>query len=207
MLRPSRMLTSGQMSAAESVSPERIATLVSDLTQGASAEDLFPIVYDELRRLAQWQMGSDAGHTLQPTALVHEAYLRLVDQTKSDWRGRTHFIAFASKVMRNLLIDQARRRASAKRGGQQHRVTLVDEVSPSGSRDLDTDQILTLNAALERLAEEDDRAAKIVELRYFGGLKVDEVAEVLGVSKRTIEGHWTHARAWLARELSRGASS
>ena len=193
------------MSAAEGLSPERIATLVSDLAQGASAEELFPIVYDELRRLAQWQMGNDAGHTLQPTALVHEAYLRLVDQEKSDWRGRTHFIAFTSKVMRNLLIDQARRRASSKRGGDRQKVTLIDQASPSGNRDLDTDQLLTLNAALERLAEEDDRAAKIVELRYFGGLKVDEVAEVLGVSKRTIEGHWTHARAWLARELNREA--
>ena len=201
------MLTSWQMSTAEGVSPERIATLVSDLAQGASAEELFPVVYDELRRLAQWQMGNDAGHTLQPTALVHEAYLRLVDQAGTDWRGRTHFIAFASKVMRNLLIDQARRRASAKRGGDRQKVTLIDQLSPSDSRDLDTDQLLTLNAALDRLAEEDERAAQIVELRYFGGLKVDEVAEVLGVSKRTVEGHWTHARAWLARELSRGASS
>ena len=189
------------------MSRERIATLVSELAEGASAEELLPVVYDELRRLAQWQMGNDAGYTLQPTALVHEAYLRLVDQAKSDWRSRTHFIAFASKVMRNLLIDQARRRASAKRGGQQQKITLVDEVSSSENRDLDTDQLLTLNAALERLADEDERAAKIVELRYFGGLKVDEVAEVLGVSKRTVEGHWTHARAWLARELSRGAPS
>jgi RNA polymerase sigma factor (TIGR02999 family) len=109
--------------------------------------------------------------------------------------------------MRNLLIDQARRRASAKRGGDRQKVTLIDQLSPSQNHDLDTDQLLTLNAALDRLAEEDQRAAKIVELRYFGGLKVDEVAEVLGVSRRTIEGHWTHARAWLARELSRGAPS
>jgi RNA polymerase sigma factor (TIGR02999 family) len=184
-----------------------VAKLGSDGTiDGVAAEELFPLVYDELRRLAHWQMGNDAGQTLQPTALVNEAYLRLVDQAKSDWQGRTHFIAFASKVMRNLLIDQARKRASSKRGGDQQKVTLVDQASPSENRDLDTDQLLTLNAALDRLAEEDDRAAKIVELRYFGGLKVDEVAEVLGVSKRTIEGHWAHARAWLARELSQGAS-
>ena len=112
--------------------------------------------------------------------------------------------AFASKVMRNLLIDQARRRASAKRGGDQYRVTLADAITPSQKNDLDTDQLLALNAALERLASEDERAARIVELRYFGGLTVPEVAEILGVSKRTVEGQWTHARAWLARELGGG---
>ena len=201
------MLTFSEMPPAQNLSRERISTLVSDLVEGKSAEELLPLIYDELRRLAQWQMGHEAGHTLQPTALVHEAYLRLVDQTKTDWRGRTHFVAFASKVMRNLLIDHARKRASAKRGGDQRRVTLVEQISPFESRDLDTDQLLSLHAALERLGDEDERAAKIVELRYFGGLTVDEVAEVLGVSKRTVEGHWTHARAWLARELSRGAPS
>lgn len=201
------MLTFSEMPPAKNLSRERISTLVSDLVEGRSAEELLPLIYDELRRLAQWQMGHEAGHTLQPTALVHEAYLRLVDQTKTDWRGRTHFVAFASKVMRNLLIDHARKRASAKRGGDQRRVTLVEQISPFESRDLDTDQLLSLHAALERLGDEDERAAKIVELRYFGGLTVDEVAEVLGVSKRTVEGHWTHARAWLARELSQGAPS
>lgn len=201
------MLTSSQMPGAENVSRERLTTLVSELAEGGSADELLPVVYGELRRLAQWQMGRDQGNTLQPTALVHEAYLRLVDQSKIDWRGRTHFIAFASKVMRNLLIDRARRRASAKRGGDRRRVTLAEEVSPSQGRELDTDQLLGLNAALDRLAEEDERAAQIVELRFFGGLKVKEVAEILGVSKRTVEGHWTHARAWLARELSRGNPS
>jgi RNA polymerase sigma factor (TIGR02999 family) len=190
---------------------DRVTSIVTtldggDTFSGAAADELFPLVYDELRRLAQWQMGNDAGQTLQPTALVHEAYLRLVDQATTDWRGRTHFIGFASQVMRNLLVDHARRRASAKRGGGQPRVTLIDDVSPAESRDLDTDGLLALNAALDRLAGEDERSAKIVELRYFGGLKVDEVAEVLGVSKRTVEGHWTHAKAWLARELSQGAS-
>lgn len=193
------------MSPAEEVSRERIATLVSELVDGRPADELFPVVYDELRRLAQWQMGNDSGNTLQPTALVHEAYLRLVDRTPGDWRGRTHFIAFASKVMRNLLIDQARRRASAKHGGDLRRITLAEPVSPFQHDDLDTDQILHLSSAIDRLAMEDPRAARIVELRYFGGLKVAEVAELLGVSKRTVEGHWTHARAWLFRELSRGA--
>jgi RNA polymerase sigma factor (TIGR02999 family) len=196
------MLTFSQMPAAENVSRERISTLVSELVEGGAAEDLLPVVYEELRRLAQWHMGNDAGQTLQPTALVHEAYLRLAQRSRTDWRGRTHFIAFASKVMRNLLIDRARGRASAKRGGDKCRVTLAEHNSPSPGHELDADQLLSLNAALDRLAEKDERAARIVELRFFGGLKVDEVAEVLGVSKRTVEGHWTHARAWLARELS-----
>ena len=195
------------MSTGQDISRERVATLVSELVEGASTDELLPVVYNELRRLAQWQMGDDAGNTLQPTALVHEAYMRLVDQSRVDWRGRTHFIAFASKVMRNLLIDHARRRASAKHGGDKRRVTLCEEVSPFTNRDLDTDQLLALNTALERLAEEDDRAAQIVELRFFGGLKMDEVAALLGVSKRTVEGHWTHARAWLSRELSREVES
>ena len=200
----SRMVISGEMSAAENMSRERITTLVSELVDGGSAEELLPVVYDELRRLARWQMGREAGQTLQPTALVHEAYLRLAARSGEDWRGRTHFIAFASKIMRNLLIDQARQRASAKRGGDQYRVTLADAITPSQNNDLDTDQLLALNAALDRLASEDERAARIVELRYFGGLKVAEVAELLGVSRRTVEGHWTHARAWLARELGGG---
>jgi RNA polymerase sigma factor (TIGR02999 family) len=195
------------MPAEESLSRERIATLVSELAEGRPAEELLPHVYGELRRLAQWHMGGDVGHTLQPTALVHEAYLRLVHQTTTDWRSRAHFVAFASKVMRNLLIDHARKGASAKRGGDRKRVTLVEQITPFQSRDLDADQLLSLHTALEKLAEEDERAARIVELRYFGGLKVDEVAEVLGVSKRTVESHWKHARAWLARELSLGASS
>jgi RNA polymerase sigma factor (TIGR02999 family) len=139
--------------------------------------------------------------TLQPTALVHEAYVRLVDQSQADWRGRTHFVAVASKVMRNLLIDHARARAADKRGGGWQPVTLADEAV--GAKELDPDQVLALDQALERLADHDERQARVVELRFFGGLKVGEVAEVLGVSKRTAEGLWTHARAWLLRELSR----
>ena len=186
---------------------DRITSIVASLggedgAEAASAEQLMLLVYDELRRLARHHMGGDTpGHTLQPTALVHEAYLRLVDQSQVDWRGRTHFLAYASKAMRNLLIDHARARASAKRGGGSPKVTLVDEVV--GDRALDREQLLSLDEALDRLAEHDERQARVVELRYFGGLKVDEVAEVLGVSKRTVEGYWTHARAWLLRELTR----
>jgi RNA polymerase sigma factor (TIGR02999 family) len=191
-----------------SADKDRATSLVADLSAGggeSSSEELWALVYDELRRLARWRMGGDAGHTLQPTALVHEAYLRLVDQSQVDWRGRSHFIAVASKVMRNLLIDHARRKASAKRGGDQRRVTLAEGVGPFADGELDLDQLLTLNAALDRLAEHDPRQVRVVELRFFGGLKMEEIAEVLGVSKRTVEGYWTHARAWLTRELAGGA--
>jgi RNA polymerase sigma factor (TIGR02999 family) len=192
-------------------SGEHLTKALAHITAGAelapaSAEQLWSTVYDELRRLARWQMQQGAvGNTLQPTALVHEAYLRLADRTKISFKGRTHFIAFAAKVMRNLLIDHARRRASAKHGAGMKRVTLVEGEAAGG--ELDLDQLLSLNDALELLAEHDHLQARVVELRYFGGLKVDEVAEVLGASKRTVESYWTHARAWLLRELTRGHSS
>jgi RNA polymerase sigma factor (TIGR02999 family) len=186
---------------------DRVTEIVAGWSGGErvgrdAVDELVPHLYRELRRLAQWQMGHGTpGVTLQPTALVHEAYLRLVDQSRADWKGRTHFVAVASKVMRNLLIDHARAKAAEKRGGGWRPVTLADDAV--GGRELDTDQLLALDQALERLAEHDERQARVVELRFFGGLKVDEVAEVLGVSKRTAEGLWTHARAWLLRELSR----
>jgi RNA polymerase sigma factor (TIGR02999 family) len=168
----------------------------------AAADELVPVLYRELRKLAQWQMGRGTpGVTLQPTALVHEAYIRLADQSKADWRSRTHFIAVASKVMRNLLIDHARAKAAEKRGGGWKPVTLMNEAV--GGRELDVDQMLALDQALQRLAERDERQARVVELRFFGGLKVAEVAESMEVSQRTAEGLWTHARAWLLRELSR----
>ena len=144
------------------------------------------------------------GVTLQPTAIVHEAYLRLVDQSRANWRGRSHFVAVASKVMRNILIDHARARAAEKRGGGWRPVTLVDEVA--GDYHIDAAEMLSIGEALDRLAELDERQARVVELRFFGGLTVEEAAQVLGVSKRTVEGLWAHARAWLLRELSKGAS-
>ena len=145
-------------------------------------------------------------HTLQPTALVHEAYLKLVDQTRADWKGRTHFFAVGAQVMRRLLVDHARARGAQKRGAGWRNVTLEEVFSPSEKADLDPEQLLGLNAALERLAELDEREAKVVTLRFFGGLTVEQVAEVLGVSRRTVENDWRHARAWLQLELSRGAS-
>ena len=179
----------------------------AESAERVTAEGLFPLVYDELRGLARCYMSRETpGHTLQPTALVHEAYLKLVDQTRADWKGRTHFFAVGAQVMRRLLVDHARARGAQKRGAGWRNVTLEKVFSPSEKADLDPEQILGLNAALERLAELDEREAKVVTLRFFGGLTVEQVAEVLGVSRRTVENDWRHARAWLQLELSRGAS-
>jgi RNA polymerase sigma factor (TIGR02999 family) len=179
-----------------------------DVVTGSSGEDLFLLVYDELRRLAAALMAREqAGHTLQPTALVHEAYLKLADQTRSSFTGRTHFLAVGAQVMRRLLIDHARKRGAIKRGLGWQRVTLGDAGEPFMAGTLGPEELLSLDAALDALAELDERQARIVTLRFFGGLSVDETAEAVGVSSRTVESDWRHARAWLRVELSRGASS
>lgn len=192
----------------EAVDPKtQVSEIVAGIERGeaACAENLFPLVYDELRRLARAYMARESpGHTLQPTALVHEAYLKLVDQTRASWKGRTHFFAVGAQVMRRLLIDHARHRGAAKRGADWKQVTLSKAIDQGGSDEIGVEQLLAINGALERLAEVDEREAKVVTLRFFGGLRVPEVAEVLGVSKRTVEGDWRHARAWLLRELSGG---
>ncbi len=167
----------------------------------SSADDLLPLVYDELRNVARRFMAQERpNHTLQPTALVHEAYLRMVDGTRVDWQGRAHFFAVGAKVMRRILIDHARKRGTEKRGGSRQRITLAD--AGLAGRELDLEELLTLDTALQRLAALDERQARIVELRFFADLTVEEIANLLGLSKRTVEGDWTHARAWLARELS-----
>jgi RNA polymerase sigma factor (TIGR02999 family) len=172
---------------------------------GASAEDLLPLVYDELRRLARGFLARERpGHTLQPTALVHEAYMKLADQTRVEWAGRTHFLAVGAKVMRRLLIDHARGRGRVKRGGDQFRVTLNEVLTPAKDADLGLDELLALDGALEDLAAHNPRQAEIVELRFFAGMTVAEVADYLGVSKRTVEGDWTEARDWLRQRLSDG---
>ena len=192
---------------------ERITTLLenvdgSDEPVGAAPEELVETVYDELRRLARSYLRRErAGHTLEATGLVHEAWLRLADQDRVSWRGRGHFFAVGAKMMRRLLVDHARRRGSAKRGGDWQRVTLAGVALGGGKLDageLDAEELLALDRALERLAELDPRQARVVELRYFAGLAMAEVAEHLGVSKRTVEGDWTHARAWLRRALEEG---
>jgi RNA polymerase sigma factor (TIGR02999 family) len=185
-----------------------VTRLVGELSRGkggdsATAETLFPVVYDELRRLARGYMSREpAGHLLQPTALVHEAYLKLVDQTRADWRGRTHFFAVGARVMRRLLVDHARERGAHKRGAGWRRVTLSGVFESAPDEGLGPEWLLDLNAALEHLAELDEREARVVTLRYFGGLTVEEVAEVLGVSPRTVDNDWRHAQAWLRKELS-----
>ena len=170
-----------------------------------AADALMPLVYDELRRLASRALaGERRAVTLQPTALVHEAFLRLVDQTRVQWRGRTHFFAVAATMMRRVLVDNARRRARDKRGGGLQRVTLATGDDPAVVEVLDAETVLDVDAALERLAAVDPREARVVELRVFAGLNNEEIAAHLDVSLRTVVGDWAHARAWLRRELERG---
>lgn len=182
-----------------------VAELLEQIAQGKrgkqdAAEKLMPLVYDRLRFLAKKLLGRESpAHTLQPTALVNEAYLRMVGQKKVNWRGKTHFFAIGAKMMRRILVDHARKKLSQKRGGGMHRIELDDDLCVSSRNNED---ILAIEEALEKLSKLDPRQAQIVELRFFGGLTVEEVAEVLGVSKRTVEADWTMLRAWLRRELS-----
>jgi len=177
--------------------------LVLSITAGdrSQADRLMELVYEDLRRIAgRFFQEERADHTLQPTALVHEAYLRLIDQNRVDWRGRTHFLAAGAKTMRRVLVDHAKRRGRTKRGGNRCRMTLDEEFLPAAEREQD---VLALEEALNRLEAVDQEQATIVELRFYGGLSVEEVAEVLQISKRTVERHWTMIRAWLRRELDR----
>jgi RNA polymerase sigma factor (TIGR02999 family) len=167
----------------------------------ATAMDaLMPLVHDQLRRLAQSYMRRErAGHTLEPTALVNEAYVRLVDQRDVRWAGRGHFFAIAAKAMRRVLVDHARGHQAAKRGGGGERVTLSSIAADGrGPDDLD---VLWLHEALEKLAALDSRQARVVELRYFSGLTVEEVAEALHISPATVKREWATARCWLAVRL------
>jgi RNA polymerase sigma-70 factor, ECF subfamily len=188
----------------DSVAASEITQLLATLKDGdrtAAAAKLMPLVYDEFRALAARHLRHERpNHTLQPTALVHEAYLRLIDQTRVDWQGRTHFFAVGAQAIRRILVDHARQRKRQKRGGGAGRVTLDEAVALAPQRD---EEILALDEAMEKLGKLDSRQAEVVEMRFFAGMSVEEVAEVLGVSKRTVEGDWTMARAWLMRELSK----
>jgi len=163
-------------------------------------EKLLPLVQPELHRLAHYYMRQErAGHTLQTTAILNEAYLRLVDHTTPSWQNRSHFIAAAAQLMRRIMVDHARKRRSLKRGGGAVKVALDEAALVTEAR---SNELLALDEALATLAEQDPRKSRIVELRYFGGLTVEETAQLLDVSLRTVEREWTMAKAWLYRALS-----
>jgi len=162
-------------------------------------DQLIPVVYGELRRIAgNFMRRQNQGHTLQASALVNEAFLRLVDSNKVNWQSRTHFFAVSAQLMRRVLVDAARRRNSQKRGGDRFRITLDDRIDISDENETD---LVALDEALTRLADLNPRHSRIVELRYFGGLTEEQVAETLSVSARTVRRDWSVARAWLYREL------
>ncbi|MFO0932085.1 MAG: ECF-type sigma factor [Planctomycetota bacterium] len=174
-----------------------------------AAERLFPLVYEHLRRIAARQMRQDAHRvTLQPTAVVHEAFLRLRHGDDRSWAGRNHFLSAAVRAIRHVLVDAARRRAADKRGGGAARVTLVEVATPAGDRGSPTAalDVLDLHAALAEYAGRDPRGARVAELRFFGGLSVPETAAVLGIAPATVKADWVVARVWLARRLGGEAS-
>lgn len=170
-----------------------------------AADQLFPLIYNELRRMARTKMRGDKGdQTLQPTALVHEVYLRLVGNENESWENRGHFFHAAAEAMRHILIDRARRRARLKRGGNRQRIDFnetvaIDQTSPQ--------EFLALDQALSRLEKLDPAMSKVVKLRYFAGLTVKETAKSLGISPRTVDRHWAAARAWLYREMERSSGT
>ena len=179
-----------------------VTQLLNRLRQGNrdAANALMPLLYEELRALASSQLKSERrGHTLQPTALVHEAYLKLVDQRHADYRSRGHFMAVAAMVMRRILVNHAQARAAAKRGGAQaQRVPFDSAMAAADGLNMD---LIALDEALNRLAERDPRKARVVEQRFFAGIEMSQIAENLGVSLATVKREWQYARTWLAREI------
>jgi RNA polymerase sigma-70 factor (ECF subfamily) len=185
-------------------SPKDVTKLLAEWSKGDSAalEALMPLVYSELRRLAsQYLSREKQSHTLSPTALVHEAYLRLVNQ-KVTWQNRAHFFGVAASMMRRILVDHARSHLYAKRGGGALTLTLDEAIATPRQREVD---LLALDDALDSLAKLDERQSRMVELRFFGGLTIEETSEVMGVSAPTVKREWASARAWLYREISGGS--
>lgn len=180
-----------------------VTRILADIEQGdpRAAEQLLPLVYDELRKLAAQKMAQEnPGQTLQATALVHDAYLRLVDVEKAQqWNSRGHFFAAAAEAMRRILVDQARRRKAAKRGGQAQREELHESVIAVGRP---IEELLAVDEILDRLAEVDPAAAKLVKLRFFVGLNMSEVAEAMGISVRSAQDIWAYARTWLRQKIA-----
>ncbi len=176
----------------------RILSAIEQGNAGAS-DELLPLVYQELRRLAAHKMSTEpAGHTLQPTALVHEAWLKLVDSPAQSWQNRAHFFGAAAEAMRRILIDRARRKSRQRRGSGAEHLDLDDWDIASPGPD---DQLLALNDALDRFATLEPRQAELIKLRYFVGLKIGEAADVLGISEATAKRWWTYGRAWLYSEI------
>ena len=164
----------------------------------AAGDDLFPIIYDELRRIAQAKPGVDAHATFHPTALINEAFLHLASDPKADWRDRTQFFAYAAVVMRNIMVDYSRRKKAGKRGDPDQWVSLDEALYSPAGQELDVE---ALDDALKRLAELDEAQSRIVELRFFGGMSVEETAQYLQMSVRTVCREWSTAKTWLARKL------
>ena len=165
--------------------------------------ELFPTIYGELRRVARRYLGRERqNHTLQPTALVHEAWVRLQNDRGAEWQGKTHGLALGAQAMRRVLVDHGRHQKREKRGGGVQPVVLDDLLHAAATRAVPVEDLLTLEAALSRLEAIDPRAAQVVILRFFSGMTSTEVAEHLGLSVRTVEADWTHARAWLKRDLA-----
>jgi RNA polymerase sigma factor (TIGR02999 family) len=182
-------------------SPQEVTQLLQEYSQGdkQALDSLMPLVYQELHRLAvRYLRRESAGHTLQATALINEAYLRLVDQRHVDWHNRAQFYGIAAQLMHRILVDHARGRLAAKRGGAAQKVTLSDAQKLTGMEDLD---LIALDDALKGLEAIDPQNSRIVQLRFFGGLGIEETAEVMGVSPATIKRGWNLARAWLFREM------
>ncbi|HQU91712.1 MAG TPA: sigma-70 family RNA polymerase sigma factor [Pyrinomonadaceae bacterium] len=184
--------------------PGASTQLLKEWSNGSALvlEELVPLVYMELRKQAARYMRRERpGHTLQTTALIHETYLKLVDQRQADWKNRAHFFGISSKIMRRILLDHARSRSSEKRGGGAINLPLEDDsVAAQEPKSVD---LIALDEALDRLAEIDEQQARIVELKYFSGLSLNETAEVMKVSRTTVANNWNVARAWLYRELTR----
>lgn len=166
-----------------------------------ASEQLFPLIYEELRQMARrYIRRQSAGHTFQTTELIHEAYLKLAKQDVQNWQNRSHFFGVAAQAMRHILVDYARSKQSQKRGGWQERITLADNTAIS--KEQRSDEIVALDEALKRLAELDERKSRVVELKYFGGLTNEEIAEVLKISPETVKRDWRFSRTWLLRELA-----
>jgi RNA polymerase sigma factor (TIGR02999 family) len=191
-------------SAVSQASPQEVTRVLQAMAAGdrEAVDQLMPLVYNELRAIAGRYLRQDRpGHTLQATALAHEAYLRLADQNDVQWQNRAHFLAVAAQAIRRILTDYARMHGRMKRGGGRQRVPLSRVMPPAPESDLDW---LAIDEALERLSQEAPMESRIVEMRFFGGMSIEEVAEVLEISDRTVRRRWNFARAWLYRELSRG---